>query len=113
MMSYVVLSLNDMDSRMYGQLQMSMPISQTFGLSGMIIQWNSRNSLLINRSTLLSFSTILRKSPFIWSFNCSDWGRDTQIIVDLVLSPDRTFGNKTRLAKQARDGTGTAIILSA
>ena len=43
----------------------------------------------------------------------SDWGRDTQIIVDLALSPDRTFGNRTRLEKQARDGTGAAIILSA
>jgi len=43
----------------------------------------------------------------------SDWGRDTQIIVDLALSPDRTFGNKSRLAVQARDGSGTAIILSA
>jgi hypothetical protein len=43
----------------------------------------------------------------------SDWGRDTQIIVDLALSPDRTFGNKTRLPVQARDGSGVAIILSA
>ena len=43
----------------------------------------------------------------------SDWGRDTQIIVDLALSPDRTFGNKSRLAVQARDGTATAIVLSA
>lgn len=45
--------------------------------------------------------------------NCSDWGRDTQIMVDLALSPDGTFGNTTRLAKQNRDGTGTALILSA
>lgn len=43
----------------------------------------------------------------------ADWGRDSQIIVDLVLSPDKTFGNKTRLERQARDGSGTAVILSA
>jgi len=45
--------------------------------------------------------------------NGSDWGRDSQIIVDLVLSPDRTFGNVLRLDKQNRNGTGVHVIFSA
>jgi hypothetical protein len=43
----------------------------------------------------------------------SDWGRDTQIIVDLILSPDKTLSNPSRLSGQARDGSGVALILSA
>jgi hypothetical protein len=45
--------------------------------------------------------------------DCSDWGRDIQIIIDLALSPDGTFAGTPRLAKQNRSGTGTAIVLSA
>lgn len=56
---------------------------------------------------------ILRTSSLQRLVKYRDWGRDTQIIVDLALSPDRTFGNRSRLEKQARDGTGAAIILSA
>jgi hypothetical protein len=78
----------------------------------MTIQRISRNWLLTNVSTQLSSSMILRIS-FIYQTDHSDWGRDTQIMIDLALSPDGTFGNTTRLAKQNRDGTGTAIILSA
>jgi len=103
----------DMVSRMSGQQPTSMPTSQTFGLSERITLRNSNTLLRINRSMLLLSSMIPRTITSGRILTKSDWGRDTQIIVDLALSPDRTFGNKSRLAVQARDGTATAIVLSA
>jgi len=60
----------------------------------------------------LQWSCVLPKENILEADN-SDWGRDIQIICDLVLSPDKTLFSKTRLDKQARDGSGTAVILSA
>ena len=105
--------LSGMGLRMSGQQPTSTLTSRTFGLSERIILRNSKTLLRINRSMLLSSSVTPRMVPSGRLLNKSDWGRDTQIIMDLALSPDRTFGNKSRLAIQARDGTGAAIILSA
>ena len=113
MIKNAVQWLRHMVSRMSGQQPTSMPTSRTFGLSERIILRNSKTLLRINRSMLLSSSVTPRMVTSGRLLNKSDWGRDTQIIMDLALSPDRTFGNKSRLAIQARDGTGAAIILSA
>ena len=112
MMSSVGLLLNVMGFKMSGLPRMLMPISLIFGHLETIILLHLKNLHLINLSMQLSFSMILRISIFFKAYD-RDWGRDTQIIVDLVLSPDKTFGNKTRLKKQARDGSGIAVILSA
>ena len=98
---------------MFGLRQMLMSISRIFGRSDVITPRTSKSLHLINPLMPPWFSTIRRISLRTCRVDDSDWGRDTQIIVDLALSPDRTFGNKSRLAKQARDGTGATIIFSA
>jgi hypothetical protein len=93
---------------------MSTPIFQTFGLSEPTIPQTSNTLLRINPLMQLLSSMILRKAIYTRRvLTTRDWGRDTQIIVDLALSPDRTFGNRSRLSVQARDGSAAAIILSA
>ena len=113
MIKNAVQWLRHMVSRMSGQQPTSMPTSQIFGLSEGITLRNSNILIQINRSMLLLSLMIPRMIDSGRILIKSDWGRDTQIIVDLALSPDRTFGNKSRLAVQARDGTATAIVLSA
>jgi len=101
----------DMDFRMFGLLLMLMPTFPISGLSDRIFLKSLRSWILRLELTLHSSLTILRIS-FLSADN-RDWGRDTQIIIDLVLSPDQNFGNRTRLPMQARDGSGVAVVLSA
>jgi hypothetical protein len=97
---------------MFGPRAMSTQTSPIFGLFEAITQITLRKCRCSSKLMLLLSLLALRLPPMVRKLIYSDWGRDTQIIIDLVLSPDRSFGNISRLERQARDGSGVAILLS-